>query len=73
MEVFNNNRTERTTLISCLDKQDMYLPGYIYMSVGYCIVCRCYRSFHNLLADKRKSAPHFLFCILSGRGADSKR
>ena len=38
-----------------------YIPYY--SSVGYRIVCCCYRSFHNLLLDKRKSSPHFLYAL----------
>ena len=48
---------------------------HIYPSVGYCVVLSIAGSFHNLLTDKRKSAPHFL-CIwinhLLGAGGEKQ-
>ena len=48
-----------------------YIPYY--SSVGYRIVCCCYRSFHNLLLDKRKSSPHFLYALNCRFGGERQK
>ena len=58
---------QRTALISCVAMW-LYTFGVCtsyYSSVGYRVVYSYIRSFHNLHLDKRKSAPHFLFCVKS--------
>ena len=58
-----NGRTEQHSLR--VDSWDRYICAlilHIYYGVGYCVVLSWSGSYHNLQSDKRKSAPHFLFC-----------
>ena len=58
-----NGRTEQHSLR--VDSWDRYISAlilHIYYGVGYCVVLSWSGSYHNLQSDKRKSAPHFLFC-----------
>ena len=58
-----NGRTEQHSLrVDSWDRYICALMLHIYYGVGYCVVLSWSGSYHNLQSDKRKSAPHFLFC-----------
>ena len=65
LTVFNDNRTQRTTLILVLDKArcaQTGMPRLVYTSVGYCIVYRCHRFCQSLRLDKRNNST-LSFCV----------